>query len=152
MQVAKKADFKPFDAYTWRLGIVTARFNKEITNQLQQNVINRSKQYKIKESNIDIINVAGSVEIPLVLQQMAKSGKYNALIAIGCIVKGETAHFDYVCKFVSDGILRVQLDQNMPIGFGVLTCNTMAEAQSRSGLGSEHIDAVLHQAQSINNL
>ena len=152
MQIAKKADFEPFNASTWRLGIVTAQFNKEITGKLQQSVINRSKLYKIKDTNTDIINVDGSVEIPLVLQQMAKSNKYNALIAVGCIIKGETAHFDYVCKFVSDGILKVQLDQNMPIGFGVLTCNNLAEARSRTGLGSEHLDAVLHQAQSINNL
>lgn len=146
MQQAKQGEFKPFNASKWRIGIVTALFNKPITDQLKQSAIERTAEYAILKSNTTIIDVAGAVEIPLVLQRMAQSGKYQALLAIGCVIKGTTPHFDYVCKFVTEGVLRIQLDNNMPIGFGIITCNNMAEAQARASLGGAHIDAVMHQA------
>jgi 6,7-dimethyl-8-ribityllumazine synthase len=149
MQKAKTASFTPFNAKDWKVGIVTAQFNTDITSRLQQSALDRAEAYGILPENIDIIPVAGAIEIPLVLQHMAQSKKYNVLLAIGCVIKGETPHFDYVCKFVSEGILRVQLDQSMPIGFGVLTCNNPEEAESRATLGSEHLDAVLQQAKAI---
>lgn len=146
MQKAKQASFTPFDAAGWRIGIVVAQFNQDITSHLEASAVDRAHQYNIGDEQIDIIRVAGAIEIPLVLQHMAKSKKYNALLAIGCVIQGETPHFDYVCKFVTEGILRVQLDQNMPIGFGVLTCHNHEEAASRASLSGEHLDAVLHQA------
>lgn len=152
MQHAKQGDFKPFDASGWQVGIVVAQFNKHITEQLLQSAVTRANDYQIGPTNITILNVAGAVEIPLVLQQLDTSGKYQALLAIGCVIKGDTPHFDYVCKFVTDGILRVQLDNNIPIGFGVLTCNNEAEAQSRATLGAEHFDAVMHQVLVLRNM
>jgi 6,7-dimethyl-8-ribityllumazine synthase len=152
MQKAKHADFEPFNASTWKLGIVTAQFNSDITNKLEQGAIKRADAYAIKSDDIDVFKVAGAIEIPLVLQQMAKTGKYNVLLAIGCVIKGETPHFDYVCKFASDGILQVQLNQNIPIGFGILTCNNISEALPRTGLGGEHLDAAMHQAKIISEL
>lgn len=152
MQKARTADFKPFDASGWKLGIVTAQFNADITDKLEQGAIKRAEAYSVSSENIDVVKVAGAVEIPLVLQQMAKTGKYSALLAIGCVIKGETPHFDYVCKFATDGILQVQLSQNIPIGFGILTCNNLDEALARTDLGGEHLDAVLQQAQSIKNI
>ena len=149
MQKAKQASFIPFDAKDWRIGIVVAEFNKDITSQLEASAIKRAHEFGIDDKNIDVVRVAGAIEIPLVLQKMAQSGKYKALLAIGCVIKGETPHFDYVCKFVTEGILRVQLDNSMPIGLGVLTCNNHQEAISRSSLGSDHLDAVLHQAKVI---
>ncbi len=149
MQKAKQASFTPFNAADWRIGIVVAQFNQDITAQLEASAIDRAHQYNIGANQIDIIRVAGAIEIPLVLQHMAKSNKYNALLAIGCVIQGETPHFDYVCKFVSEGILRVQLDQNTPIGFGVLTCHNHEEAAKRANLGGEHLDAVLHQAKVV---
>lgn len=152
MQRIDKTSAETFDAKEWRIGIVTAEFNSDITDQLEKSAIDRAAEYTIKDDQIDVIKVAGAIEIPLVLQQMAISGKYDALLAIGCVIKGETPHFDYVCQFVTDGILRVQLDNSMPIGFGVLTCNTLDEAISRASLGADHLDAVLQQARAIKAL
>jgi 6,7-dimethyl-8-ribityllumazine synthase len=152
MQIAQKAEFKPFDANEWRIGLVVAQFNQHITSQLQASAIKRAADYKIPSTNIDSFEVAGAVEIPLVLQQLAKTGRYNALLAIGCIIKGDTPHFDYVCQFATEGILRVQLDQSIPVGFGVLTCYDEAQAASRAHLGGEHLDAALQQARAINTL
>jgi len=71
------------------------------------------------------------------------------LLALGCVVQGETPHFDYVCKFVTEGVLRVQLDEQIAIGFGVITCNNQAQAEARANLGDQFLDAVLQQARSI---
>jgi 6,7-dimethyl-8-ribityllumazine synthase len=146
MQKAKQASYRPFDASKWRVGIVVAQFNRHITDELYETALARAKQYKIPAGRIETRKVAGAAEIPLVLQQMAATGTYQALLAIGCVIKGETPHFDYVCRFVGDGILRVQLDHSQPIGFGVLTCNNESEALARKHLGAEHLDAVMHQA------
>lgn len=148
-QHAQTGTFAPFDASTAKLGIVVADFNKDITDSLLKSALKRAEDYNISAENIVTVHVAGAVEIPLVLQTMAKAGNYTALLAIGCVVQGETPHFDYVCKFVTDGVLRVQLEQSMPIGFGILTCNNNEEAQARKNLGSDHLDAVMHQAQAI---
>jgi 6,7-dimethyl-8-ribityllumazine synthase len=144
VQKADRGVTELFDASSWRIGVVVAKFNSGITEKLLTSALTRAKDYHIEQ--IDTVNVAGSIEIPLILDHMAKSGKYKALLAVGCVVQGETPHFDYVCKFVTEGILRVQLDRSMPIGFGVLTCRDMAQAEARSGLGGEHLDAVLQQA------
>jgi 6,7-dimethyl-8-ribityllumazine synthase len=149
MQQATQGDFKPFNASTWKLGIVVAEFNQHITNTLLDSALKRAQEYRVARENTTIIRVAGSVEIPLVLQSLAKRGKYNGLLAIGCVIRGETPHFDYVCKFVTEGVLRVQLDHDMPVGFGVLTCNNEQEAQARKHLGGEHLDALMHQAKAL---
>ena len=145
MQKAKHASLSPFDARDWKIGIVVAEFNKHITDNLLASALARAKEYSIPGSNIETIKVAGAIEIPLTLQYLAKSYQYQALLAIGCVINGETPHFEYVCKYVTEGILRVQLDNNIPIGFGVLTCNNEA-ALDRAHLGKEHLDAVLNQA------
>ncbi len=146
MQKANRADFVPFDASDWKIGIVVAQFNQQITERLYTGAIERARGYQIASENIITLKVAGAVEIPLALQALAKRGDYRALLAVGCVINGATPHFDYVCKFVTEGILRVQLDHAMPVGFGVLTCNDEAQAQARAGLGGEHLDAVLQLA------
>ncbi len=146
MQKAKQGDFQPFDAHDWKIGIVVAQFNKHITDELLSSALKRVEDYGLDPKNVTVIKVAGSVELPLVLQDMAKNGHYDALLAIGCVMYGETPHFDYVCKFVTEGVLRVQLDEHMPIGFGIITCNTEEQALARQHLGGEHLDAVMHQA------
>lgn len=151
-QNAKKLKLEPFDARDWCLGIVRAQFNNHITSQLQKSVLVRAKKYGLKANNITIAEVAGAIEIPLVLQKLALSGKYQALVAIGCIIRGETAHFEYVSKFVTDGILRVQLDYKIPIGFSVLTCDNEEQALARTALSGEHLDAVLHQARLLQEI
>ncbi len=152
MQHASQAEFTPFDAAGWRLGIVVAQFNRQITTNLLASAMARAADYKLQPHHITTVAVAGAVEIPLALQRLAVSGNYQALLAIGCVIKGDTPHFDYVCKLVSEGVLRVQLDYSMPVGFGILTCNTVAEAQARQILGGEHLDAVLQLARSLEAL
>lgn len=149
MQKATQAEFAPFEAGDWHIGIVVAQFNQEITNSLYESAIARANAYKINPENIKTIRVAGAVEIPLALQDLAESGQYDALLAIGCVINGETPHFEYVCKIVSEGVLRVQLDYHMPIGFGVLTCSTQAQAEARSHLGGDHLDATLQLAKTL---
>jgi 6,7-dimethyl-8-ribityllumazine synthase len=152
MQKAQRADFKPFDAHDWRVGLVVAQFNKHITDELKASVLKRAADYHLKDASLDIFYVAGAVEIPLVLQHLAVSKRYDALLAIGCVIKGDTPHFDYVCKFVTEGILKVQLEHFTPVGFGVLTCNDEAQAQARASIGGEHLDAVLHQAKLLQTI
>lgn len=152
MQKAKMGNYRPFDAKDWRLGIVVAEFNNHITDQLHRGALKRAEEYGIAANGIKTIKVAGCVEIPLVLQQLALSEKYDALLAIGCVIQGDTPHFDYVCKFVTEGVLRVQLDYNLPVGFGILTCDSEEQAQARVGIGGQFVDAVLQQAQAIKPL
>jgi len=149
MQRSERGEFKPFDASDWRVGVAVAKFNADITGQLLDSALERAKDYRLDK--MDITEVAGSIELPLALQSLARSGKYRALLAVGCVIQGETPHFDYVCKFVCEGVLRVQLDEHMPIGFGVLTCADLAQAQARAHLGGEHLDAVMQQARAISS-
>ncbi len=149
MQQAKQATTEPFDASDWQLGIVVAGFNRHITDWLYKNALRRAADYGLVAANIDTIKVAGSVELPLALQHLAETGKYQALLAIGCVIRGETPHFDYVCQFATEGILRVQLDCKIPIGFGVLTCENEAQAEARVHLSGDHLDAALHLARAL---
>lgn len=149
MQHASQANFKTFDASGWKIGIVTAQFNKHITEEQLQSALKLAKSYHVPERNITIIRVAGAIEIPLALQKLAKSGEYQALLALGCIIQGETPHFDYVAKYVTEGILRVQLDESISIGFGILTCNNEKQAMERTKLAGDHLEAALQQAEAL---
>lgn len=149
MQQAQQANHKIFDASQWRLGIVVAEFNQHITHSLYESALVRAGDYKISAAHITTMHVAGAVEVPLALQHLAQTRQYDALLAIGCIIKGDTPHFDYVCEFATQGILRVQLDEHIAIGFGVLTCNDEAQALARANLGGEHLDAALQLAQTL---
>ncbi len=152
MQSAKMADFKPFDATNWKIGVVVSQFNQDISEALCGSLLARAQEYNLQPNNISVFRVAGCVEVPLVLQQLAISKQYDVLIALGCVIKGDTPHFDYVCKFVTEGVLRVQLDQNIPIGFGILTCNNYKEATARRELGRQFLDAAMQQASTIRSI
>jgi 6,7-dimethyl-8-ribityllumazine synthase len=149
MQQTKRADFRPFDASDWNIGIVVAQFNQGITERLLAGAMKKAVDYHISSERITVIRVAGAVEIPLALQALAAQKKYDALLAVGCVINGATPHFDYVCKFVTEGVLRVQLDHSIAIGFGVLTCNDEAQAEERAGLGGEHLEAALQLAKAV---
>jgi 6,7-dimethyl-8-ribityllumazine synthase len=149
MQMANQGEFRPFDAGDWKIGIVVAQFNAHITDALYGSALSRAAEYKIVPGNITTIRVAGAIEIPLALQSLAEQEGFRALLAIGCVIRGDTPHFDYVCKFVTEGILRVGLDNSTPIGFGVLTCLNEAQATARTHLGGEHLDAALGLARAL---
>jgi 6,7-dimethyl-8-ribityllumazine synthase len=152
MLKAEQGKFNPFNANEWRVAIVVAQFNYSITNSLMESALNRAEAYNLTRDKIDIHKVAGAIELPLVLKSLAESKKYDALLAIGCVIEGDTPHFKYVCKYVTEGILSVQMESNSPIGFGVLTCASEEQARARMNLGGDHLDAVLQQAYLLKNL
>lgn len=149
MQHANTAEFKLFDASDWKIGIVVAQFNSHITGQQYDNAVQKAVDYGVKPENITTIRVAGAIEIPLALQSLALSGNFDTLLALGCIIQGETPHFDYVAKYVTEGILRVQLDQSISIGFGILTCSDEAQALARTNLAGDHLEAAMQQAKAL---
>lgn len=134
------------DAAHMKVGVVVSRFNGEITAQLLDAARQALRQYRVKEKNVTVVSVVGSVEIPYALQHLARSKQYHCLVALGCVIRGETAHFEYVCKMAQEGILRVMLDFHIPVGFGVLTVDTLPQAQARIHVGGEAVAAALELA------
>lgn len=129
-----------------KVGIAVARFNQEITDTLLASAQAELARAGVAPEHITVYSVPGSVELPFALQKLALAKKYDCLVAIGCIIKGETSHFDYVCKMAQEGILRVSLDQRIPIGFGIITANNLAQAQVRPHFGSEAVRAAIELA------
>lgn len=119
-----------------RIGIVVARFNEAITERLLQGALDGLRRHGVRDGDIDVAWVPGSFEIPTVLMRLAKSGRYDALIALGAVIRGATAHFDYVCSGATSGIASVGLQTGVPTIFGVLTTENVEQAQERAGLKS----------------
>lgn len=117
----------------YKFSIILSRFNESIGERLLDGVLRCLKKYNVPEKNIDLIKVPGAFEIPVTANNIASKKKYNAIICIGAVIRGETAHFDYISEVVSSGIKDVSLKHNIPIIFGVLTTNTVKQAIERSG-------------------
>ena len=144
MQIKDKEKNRKYaDGSKLRVGIVAARWNDQITNQLLDNALKALEKSKIHSENIKILRVAGAVEIPYALHKLAKSKKYDFLVALACVIRGDTPHFDYVCKMVQEGSLKVMLEDNIPVGFGVLTMNNIKQARERIHVGGEAALAAL---------
>lgn len=146
-----KPVFQPFDASSYRVGIVVAQFNGKITESLLASAKEKLAEYHVPRKNIIVHRVAGSIEIPVVLQSFAKNGNIDCLVALGTIIRGDTPHFDYVAKIVSEGVLRVMLDHSVPIGFGILTLENEQQAKSRLSFGGSAAEAALQSAYIIKN-
>ena len=116
-----------------KVGIVAARFNEFITSKLLGGALDALKRENVKEDDVDVAWVPGAFEIPLVASKMAKSGKYDAIICLGAVIRGSTSHYDYVCAEVSKGIAQVSLSEGIPVMFGVLTTDTIEQAIERAG-------------------
>lgn len=116
-----------------RIGIVASRFNEFITAKLLSGAIDCLVRHDVSEGNIDTAWVPGAFEIPLVAKHMAKSGKYDAVICLGAVIRGATSHYDYVCAEVSKGIAQVSLETEIPVMFGVITTDTIEQAIERAG-------------------
>jgi len=123
--------------------IVIARFNDFIGSKLLEGAVDTLKRHGAKDENIDIVKVPGAFEIPVVAQKLAQSKKYNAIIALGAVIKGSTPHFDYVSAEVSKGIAQVSLQTGVPVAFGVLTTDNIEQAIERAGTkaGNKGADA-----------
>ena len=113
--------------------IVVSRFNDFIGKKLLDGAIDTFKRLNVKEDNIDVIYTPGAFEIPLMAQYAAKTKKYNAIVALGAIIKGSTSHYDYVCAELSKGIASVSMNTGVPVLFGVLTTDTIEQAIERAG-------------------
>lgn len=116
-----------------RFGIVVSEWNKDITNALLEGAVDTLKKHKVKAENIHISYVPGSFELALGAQYYAKETNVDAIICLGCIIQGETRHFEFLSQAVAKGIMDVSLNNNIPVIFGVLTTDTMEQAVARSG-------------------
>jgi len=115
-----------------KVGIICSRFNEFVVNALLDGARRNLAKHGVKEKNIEVFWVPGAYEIPVMARLMAVSKKYDALVALGAVIRGETAHFDYVAGPCADGIMQVQLETLVPIGFGVLTVENVEQAAERS--------------------
>jgi 6,7-dimethyl-8-ribityllumazine synthase len=117
-----------------RFGIAVSRFNNFITDRLLQGALDALDRANATDEDVHVVHVPGSFELPITAKKMASTGGFDAIIAIGCIIRGETAHYDYVCAETSRGLQLAQMDTGVPILFCVLTCDTLEQAIDRAGL------------------
>src|SRR5213593_1379877 len=117
-----------------RFGLVVSRFNSFITDRLLAAAVDALERAGAQSKDVEVVNVPGSFELPLAAKKLAATGKYDALIAIGCILRGETSHYDYVCSETARGLQLAQMDTGLPIIFCVLTCDSLEQAIDRAGL------------------
>ena len=128
-----------------RIAIVAARFNDFVVERLVQGALDALLRHGAAEKNLELVRVPGCFDMPLVVRRLAQSRRYDAIVALGAVVKGETAHFDYVAGECAAGLARAASDTGVPVGFGVLTCDTMEQAIDRAGgkAGNKGADAAL---------
>lgn len=128
-----------------RFGIVVSQFNSFITDRLLAGSLDALERAGADKAQIEIVRVPGSFEIPLAAKKLAASGRFHSIICIGCILRGETSHYDYVCSETARGIQLAQIDSGIPMAFCVLTCDTLEQAIDRAGLkaGNKGYDAGL---------
>jgi 6,7-dimethyl-8-ribityllumazine synthase len=128
-----------------RVGIVTARFNDFITDRLVDAAIGTLLEHGAEPADIVSVHVPGAFEIPVTVQKMAESKRHDAIVALGCVIRGATPHFDYVAGEASRGLAEVCLKYELALGFGILTCDTLEQAIERAGskAGNKGADAAL---------
>lgn len=135
-----------------KIGIVCARFNEFIVSKLLSGALDALNRHNIKDDNIHIAWVPGAFEIPLIASKMASSGKYDAVICLGAVIRGSTSHYDYVCAEVSKGIAAVSLKSDIPVMFGVLTTENIEQAIERAGTksGNKGFDSAMGAIEMVN--
>ncbi|GGI31769.1 6,7-dimethyl-8-ribityllumazine synthase [Staphylococcus chromogenes] len=116
-----------------KIGIVVSRFNDFITGRLVDGAFDALIRHQVKEEDIDIAYVPGAFELPLVAKKMAQTGNYDAVITLGCVIRGATSHYDYVCNEAAKGIAKASEDTGVPVIFGVLTTENIEQAIERAG-------------------
>ncbi|MFA5583709.1 MAG: 6,7-dimethyl-8-ribityllumazine synthase [Bacteriovoracaceae bacterium] len=140
------------NASNLKVAIITARFNEFITSKLLGGAIDCLERHDIKTENIDEVWVPGAFEIPTVAQALAETKKYDAIICLGCVIRGSTTHYDYVCNEVAKGISHVSLKTGTPTIFGVVTTETIEQAIERAGTkaGNKGWDAAMSAIEMAN--
>lgn len=137
-----------------KIGIVVGRFNEFITGKLLSGAEDALKRHGVREEDIAIAWVPGAFEIPLVAKKMAATQKYDAIITLGTVIRGATPHFDYVCNEVAKGVAQLNMQEGIPVIFGVLTTNTIEESIERAGTkaGNKGWDAAVSAIEMANLL
>ena len=137
-----------------RVGIVASRFNEIIVNKLLGGAVDGLVRHGVEEERITAAWVPGAFEIPVAAQRMAKSGKYDAVICVGAVIRGDTSHYDYVCNEVSKGIAQVSMATGVPVLFGILTTENIEQAIARAGskAGNKGYDCALSAVEMMNLL
>ena len=135
-----------------KIGIVAARFNEFIVSKLVSGAMDGLKRHGVDENAVDIAWVPGAFEIPLIAKKMAESGKYDAVICLGAVIRGSTSHYDYVCNEVSKGIAAVSMNSGLPVMFGILTTDNIEQAIERAGTkaGNKGYDCALGAIEMVN--
>jgi 6,7-dimethyl-8-ribityllumazine synthase len=143
-----------FNARGLRFGVVASRFNDFIVDRLLDAAVDTLVKHGVASGDIEVVRVPGAFELPLGLSKLAASRRFQALIALGCVIRGATAHFDYVAGEATRGVTQVSLTSGIPIGFGVLTVDTIEQAIERAGTkaGNKGVDAALAAIQMANVL
>ncbi len=137
------------------VGVVASSFNQSITDRLLESATTVLQRHSVQL--LDVIWVSGAFEIPATLKVMALSGRYNALVALGCVIRGETPHFEYICSQCAAGCMQVSVDAPIPVGFGVLTVDNREQALARSKIdgdnkGAEAAAAVVRSAHAVSRI
>ena len=137
-----------------KIGIVVSRFNEFITSRLLSGAVDALSRHDVADDCIDVAWVPGAFEIPLFASKMAKSGKYDAVICLGAVIRGNTSHYDYVCNEVSKGIAQVSIQSGIPVMFGVVTTENIEQAIERAGTkaGNKGYDAAMGAIEMVNLL
>ena len=128
-----------------RLAVLASRFNEQIVEKLVSGALDALERHGIHRENIDVVWVPGAWELPIAARRLLATERYDALVAVGAVIRGETPHFEYISAEASRGLARASVDFDRPIGFGVLTCDTIAQAEDRAGgaHGNKGWDAAL---------
>jgi 6,7-dimethyl-8-ribityllumazine synthase len=149
----KEIDAK-LDGRRRRIAVVVAQFNSEVTGRLLDGALGALRGAGVAEKDLTVVRVPGSFELPLAAQALAKTRRFDAIVALGAVIRGETDHYDYVCAAAQDGLLRVGMESRLPVMFGVLTCDTDEQATDRAGgkHGNKGADVALAALQMIGTL
>lgn len=140
------------DAKGFRFGLIVSRFNSFICERLLEGALDTLTRHGADDKQLSVVRVPGAFEIPLLAKKMAESGRYDAVIALGAVIRGGTPHFDYVCAEVTKGVASVSLASGLPIAFGVLTTDSVEQAIERAGTkaGNKGAEAAMSAIEMVN--
>ncbi len=140
------------EAKGFRFGLIVSRFNSFICERLLEGAVDTLVRHGADQQQLTVVRVPGAFEIPLMAKKMAESGKYDAVICLGAVIRGGTPHFDYVCAEVSKGVASVSLDSGLPVAFGVLTTDSVEQAIERAGTkaGNKGAEAAMSAIEMVN--
>ena len=135
-----------------RIGIVQARFNAQVGDRLREGCMAELLRLGVAEDDIEVVLVPGALEIPLALKALAQADAFDALIALGCVMRGETYHFELVCNESARGVTQVHLDHMIPVANAILTVENAAQAEARIGKGAEAAQVAVEMALTLDDL